>query len=74
MEQDRGKKKFLRKISILATFGSLLFGYDSGVINGALSFISRKDQLNLTPLTEGFVTSSLLLGAALGAVIMGRFF
>lgn len=73
MEQDRGKKKFLRKISILATFGSLLFGYDSGVINGALSFISRKDQLNLTPLTEGFVTSSLLLGAALGAVIMGRF-
>lgn len=73
MEHDISKKKFLRKISILATFGSLLFGYDSGVINGALSFISRKDQLNLTPLTEGFVTSSLLLGAALGAVVMGRF-
>ncbi|MBP2034101.1 major inositol transporter-like SP family MFS transporter [Clostridium algifaecis] len=71
--QDKSKRRFLRKISILATFGSLLFGYDSGVINGALSFISRKDQLNLTPLTEGFVTSSLLLGAALGAVIMGRF-
>ncbi|WPC42550.1 sugar porter family MFS transporter [Clostridium sp. JS66] len=73
MEEDKRKKRVLRKISILATFGSLLFGYDSGVINGALSFISRKDQLNLTPLTEGFVTSSLLLGAALGAVVMGRF-
>ncbi|AND84019.1 sugar porter family MFS transporter [Clostridium tyrobutyricum] len=75
MEQtvNKDKKKFLRKISILATFGSLLFGYDSGVINGALTFIARKDQLNLTPLTEGLVTSSLLLGAAIGAVLMGHF-
>ncbi|WP_058952952.1 sugar porter family MFS transporter [Clostridium tyrobutyricum] len=75
MEQsiNKDKKKFLKKISILATFGSLLFGYDSGVINGALTFIARKDQLNLTPLTEGLVTSSLLLGAAIGAVLMGRF-
>lgn len=72
-EGNTRERKLLRKISILATFGSLLFGYDSGVINGALSFISRKDQLNLTPLTEGFVTSSLLLGAAIGAVIMGKF-
>ncbi|MBP2031518.1 major inositol transporter-like SP family MFS transporter [Clostridium algifaecis] len=75
MEQsvDREKKKFLKKISILATFGSLLFGYDSGVINGSLTFMSRKDQLNLTPLSEGLVTSSLLLGAAFGAVLWGRF-
>lgn len=75
MEQsiNKEKKKYLRKISILATFGSLLFGYDSGVINGSLSFMTRKDQLNLTPLTEGLVTSSLLLGAAFGAVIWGRF-
>lgn len=76
MEQSldiKSKKKFLRKVSILATFGSLLFGYDSGVINGSLSFMTRKDQLNLTPLTEGLVTSSLLLGAAFGAVTWGRF-
>ncbi|WP_123053227.1 sugar porter family MFS transporter [Clostridium sp. JN-1] len=74
MEQsvNKSRRKFLKKISILSTFGSLLFGYDSGVINGSLSFMSRKDQLNLTPLTEGLVTSSLLLGAALGAVAWGR--
>ncbi|MBP2032832.1 major inositol transporter-like SP family MFS transporter [Clostridium algifaecis] len=73
MEESIKRKNFLKKISILATFGSLLFGYNSGIINGSLTFMSRKDQLNLTPLTQGLVTSSLLLGAAFGAVLWGRF-
>lgn len=56
-------------IAVVATFGGLLFGYDTGVINGALDPMSK--DLGLTPTTEGLVTATLLIGAAVGAMISG---
>ncbi|MDQ0199378.1 sugar porter family MFS transporter [Neobacillus ginsengisoli] len=72
IEKPRDYKKALKRITVISTFGGLLFGYDTGVINGALPFMAKPDQLNLTPATEGLVTSSLLFGAALGSVFGGR--
>lgn len=69
-EQQNDPRRFLRRITIVSTFGGLLFGFDTGVINGAL--LSMQRDLGLTPAQEGLVTSSLLFGAALGAVVGGR--
>ncbi|MFC8180056.1 MFS transporter [Rhodococcus sp. 14-2470-1b] len=57
-------------IAVIATFGGLLFGYDTGVINGALEPL--RDDLSLTSFTEGFVVSILIFGAAIGALVGGR--
>lgn len=70
--QQRTPKEFLMVVTIISTFGGLLFGYDTGVINGALPFMSHPDQLDLSSAREGLVVSSLLFGAAMGSLVGGR--
>jgi len=55
---------------LLGALGFLLFGYDTGVIAGALLFI--RTEMGLTPAQQGLVVSVLLAGAAIGAVVSGR--
>lgn len=59
-------------MAITATFASLAFGYDTGVINGALPYMAEPDQLNLTPALEGLVVSAICIGAAFGSALGGR--
>ncbi|MFP7485475.1 sugar porter family MFS transporter [Priestia filamentosa] len=70
--EKKDPRKFLTLVIIVSTFGGLLFGYDTGVVNGALPFMAQPDQLNLTAFTEGVVASSLVLGAAFGSLFGGR--
>ena len=44
-------RRRLHAVALIATLGGLLFGYDTGVINGALE--PMKEDLGLTAFTEG---------------------
>jgi major inositol transporter-like SP family MFS transporter len=62
---------YLVKLTIISTLGGLLFGYDTGVISGALLYM--KDELMMSSVEEALVVSSLLFpGAAGGALLGGR--
>jgi len=56
-------------ITIAITLGGLLFGYDTGVINGTQFYFSK--YFELTGALKGFIVSSALLGALFGAAIAG---
>lgn len=69
------EKTFTQIITTIATMGALAFGYDTGVISGALPFMTlspAEGGLDLTPFTEGLVASSLIFGAVFGSFLSGR--
>src|SRR6201996_1561499 len=55
----------------VTALGGLLFGYDTGVVSGALLFI-KKDFGGLSSFQQELVTSLLLVGAVIGALSAGR--
>ena len=63
-------RKRLGLISIIACFGGLLFGYDTGVSNGAER--PMQAELGLSDLSLGVVISSLIFAAAVGALVGGQ--
>jgi len=62
--------RFVFIAALFAALGGLLFGYDTGVISGALIFIKR--EFGLTTAAEEIVVSGVLLGATIGAIIGGK--
>ncbi len=64
-----GSTAFVVRVSLVAALGGLLFGYDTGVINGAIGPL--KAHFSLNPTQEGWATGCALLGCALGAAGAG---
>jgi sugar porter (SP) family MFS transporter len=58
-------------MAAITALGGLLFGYDTGVVSGALLFL-KDDFPHITSLQKELVTSLLLVGAAVGAIGAGR--
>ena len=62
-------RHFVYLASAISALGGMLFGYDIGVISGAILFI--KTDFSLSPSLEEIVVSSVLLGSLVGAMLGG---
>ena len=68
-KQGRSNKTMTFFVCFLAALAGLLFGLDIGVIAGALPFIANEFQISAH--TQEWVVSSMMFGAAVGAVGSG---
>lgn len=64
-----GAKAFVYRVSAITALGGFLFGYDTGVISGALLYITP--EFGLSSLGQQVVVATLLLGAVFGALGAG---
>ena len=60
---------FVLFVAAMAALGGLLFGYDTGVISGAILFI--RHDFGLSTSLQAIVVSIVLIGAMLGALLAG---
>ncbi len=66
---EKGSLVYTYVISFVAAVGGLLFGFDTGVISGAIAFITQQFQLNAHQ--SGFAVSNLMIACTLGAMVSG---
>ncbi|WP_114791408.1 sugar porter family MFS transporter [Niabella yanshanensis] len=66
----RYKKISVTAITLIASLGGFLFGFDMAVVSGVLPLL--KDQFNLSATMEGWFVSSALVGCILGVAVSGE--
>jgi SP family sugar:H+ symporter-like MFS transporter len=67
---QRTNMALISAIVAVATIGGLLFGYDSGAVNGTQTGLT--EEFGLDSASLGFTVGSLLIGCAVGAFFAGR--
>ncbi len=60
-----GRNRFVYIAAAIAALGGLLFGFDTGIISGALLFI--REDLGLSAFLQSAVVSAILVGTIVGA-------
>ncbi|MHC4354696.1 MAG: sugar porter family MFS transporter, partial [Planctomycetota bacterium] len=68
-QSETGSIAYVMLVCLVAALGGLLFGYDTGVINGAIGPL--KEHFALDAQAKGWATGCALLGCALGAAVAG---
>ena len=71
MKSRTGHSSYVTLISLVATLGGLLFGYDTAVISGAIGFL--RVHFGLDPAMTGWIASSALVGCVIGCAVAGIF-
>lgn len=66
---DSGSSVYIFMVCIVAALGGLLFGYDTGVISGAIGPLEARFELD--PKGVGWVASCALVGCIFGAAFAG---
>ena len=64
-QASSGYSRYVYVAAGVCALGGLLFGFDTGIISGALLFI--KKDLALSPFLQSAVVSAILVGAVVGA-------
>ncbi len=70
MSAQQHTRSLVFAVSTIAALAGLLFGFDTGIISGALLFI-QKDFVVTTKMTA-WIVSSVLLGAMAGSLLSGH--
>lgn len=61
--------RYLLPVCLVATLGGLLFGYDTGVISGAIELLTMRFQLDVV--MKGWASGCVLIGCATGVLLVG---
>ena len=70
--KSAGKKISSKFIYFFGSFGGILFGYDIGVMTGALPFLQNDWGLQGNASVIGWITSAVMFGAIFGGALAGQ--
>jgi len=68
--KETGSMVYIAGISVVATLGGLLFGYDTAVISGAIGPLAVR--FGLSPAATGWAAASALVGCIFGVTLAGE--
>lgn len=69
MGERSNQLKYVIWLSLVASLGGFLFGYDTAVISGTIDQVST--QFNLTDITKGWYVGCALVGSIAGVIFAG---
>ncbi len=70
LKEEKYNKNLVVVIAAIAATGGLLFGFDTGVISGAIPFFQQDFQISNSMVEN--ITTAGLVGAVIGAMFTGR--